>query len=269
MQSLSARIFSLLSAVLLAASFLLRFFSIVHNLSETANIVLYALIAIGLSMITVSAIKENDYLSAFNFNNNKKMSIASYAASAGFFINFVHQCVVIYQSVENGEFKAFSFFVPACLACLSALLSCFYFFTIGMSYSDNGYDFRKLKVLHIVPVLWAIANVLAVMTVAVSPLKDAGKVMKFAMLVCAVAFFYFLAVEIENKKGAKKATVLFSKAFSYLALMFFADRVMLLLSRDVVISDSDSVFSLVVIMIAVFAFFFQKDIIKNSIIKGA
>lgn len=267
MQSLSARVYSLLSSVFFIVALVLRLVMFLADYSTTAGIFFYLFTALGIACIGLEVKNQNNLSKAFEFNNNYHLNLFSYIASLGFFICFVNQCINIFKSVENGVYNMPTYFVPICVICLFALLSCFYFYTVGMSYGDRGYDFRELKLLHFAPIVWSVAFVLSVMTMAISPLREIDSTLKCIVLVFSVVFFYFFASEIVSDKPAKKATVFFSKAFAGLSIMFFVDMVMLLITRNIKPYDNDFILSISLLMISLFVFFFERNITK--IIKGA
>lgn len=118
--------------------------------------------------------------------------------------------------------------------------------------------------MHLAPVFWSGAKILSLMQYAISPLTDIGGVLKYAMLIFAVCFFYCFASEIENDKGAKPSTVFFAREFSYFSMLFFIDSLVMLFSKSLKLTDENIVFSICALFICSFAFFFEKNIVFRS-----
>lgn len=264
MQSLSARIYSLLSIVFFVVGIALRIAVPLLSLSTGINVAFYICACVGAGFIILGAVSENISAKAFEINDKSKLNLIAFATSVGFFIDFVHQAVLIFSTLQGDGYKGFSNLAPPIVASLMAIASSFYFFTIGMSYSDFGYDFRRLKVLHIAPVLWAIANSLGVMTEAISPLKEVNSTVKYVTLIVSVFYFYFFSKEVDNNENAGKIFVMLSRLFSYFALMFFVDRLMLLLTKNANLLDKNSVLGASVLLISLFALFHQRTIKKGA-----
>lgn len=264
MQSLSSRIYSLLAVLFFVISSVLRIVAPLIGVSNGINIAFYVCLAVGGLLIILGAVGEDNANKAFEIENKVDLKVFGYLSAIGFFIDFVHQATRIYSYFQEDGYKSLSIIVPICVACVMALASSFYFFTIGMSYGDFGYDFRKLRVLHIAPMLWAIANALGIMTEAISPLKEVNSTIKYATLVVAVLYYYFFAREIDNESSAKKAFVMFSRMLPYLAVVLFIDRVMLLLTKNADMFDKNSVAGLSILLISLFALFHQRSIKKGA-----
>jgi hypothetical protein len=263
-RSVGAKLYSLFAIIIFFAAVGLRLFMLLCELSKTYAIAYYVMLAFGVMLIAFDSFKNKDYPPAFEFKNNFHLNGFSYLASLGFFVDFVHNCVRLFVSAQDGSYKNLTYFIPICLSCLFALLSCFYFYTIGLSYGDKNYDFRELKVLHIAPLFWSVAQVFSIMQQAISFSRNVDSVVKYAMLVFAVCFAFCFASEIESSKGAKPITLFLARGYSYLSVMFFINRFMLLLSGNANINDDDGIFAVSVLLICAFVFFFEKNIISHK-----
>ena len=241
-----------------------RAFSVIKNLDGAADYIFYALLLCGISIIAYECFKVKGYGKAFGFDNNFHLDVFSFAAALGFFIDFIVQCYRIYQSVDSGAYHLFAYFAPRCLICVSALISSFYFCTAALSFRSSRYDFRRLKVIHLVPVIWAGARILALIEQADTLKNNPNGVLKYAVLTFALCFFYCFASEVERDGGARNVTVFFSRAFSLLGELFFLDMLMLNLAGKTELSSFDSLLSLSLLLIGSFAFFFEKNIISKS-----
>lgn len=264
MQSLSSGIYSVVSILFLITAIVLRFSALLLNSSPRLIIAFYISVVLAVVFIILRTLKENGYSKAFELNKRYHLDLVAYFSCVGFFVDFVHQCVRIYLSIQSGDCKSFAVFSPIVLSCVLSLLSCFYFVTVAMSFKDIGYDFRSLRLLHITPMLWALSNLLSALTEPVSALKEVNSVVKYAVIISSVAYYFFFARETENDGTAKKAIVMLSRIFSALALIFFADRVMLLVTGNAEMLDNGSVFGASILMISFFPLVQQRSI-TNSI----
>lgn len=264
MQSTGAKLYSLFAIISFFAAVGLRLSMLLFDLTKAFGIVYYIMIAAGVILIAVDSFKQKNYAGAFGFKNDFHLNAFSYLASLGFFVNFVYSCVKIFISAQDGSYKSLTYFIPLCLICIFALLSCFYFYTVGLSFGDKNYDFRELKIMHLAPLFWVGAHMLSVMHQAVSISRDINSVIKYAMLISGICFFYCFAGEIQSSGGAKPSTVFLARAYSYLSVMFFIDRLMLLLSGNAAIGDGDGLLAVSVLLICTFVFFFEKNIISHK-----
>lgn len=263
MHGLSARIYSLISVLVFIISSVFRAVVLLFKLSDSLNIAFYFLLAIGGMFAYLGSITKKP-LNTFDFKNKSILNIASYGSAIGFFIDFIMKAISIYSISQNSGYKSFAVFIPLGVACIMALACSFYFFAIGMSYSDFGYDFRKLKLLHIVPIIWAISNALCIMTEAISPLLEVDSVIKYATYVASILYFYFLAREVENMENTKKAYLVASSLFSYFTMMFFVDRALMLLTRNADFWSNSNLTAISIMLISLFALFHQGRIKKGA-----
>jgi hypothetical protein len=259
-QSKRAEFYSSFAIISFFAAIGLRLVMLLFDLSGAFTAIYYLLIVLGIALIAFDSFNQKEYSPAFEFKNNFHLNIFSYLASFGFFVDFVHNCVRMFFSAQDGSYRNLIYFVPVCFTCLFALLSCFYFYTVGLSFGDKNYDFRELKVMHLAPLFWSVTHVLTVMHQAVSVKWDIDAVVKYVMLIFGVCFFFSFASEIESKSAAKASTLFLARSYSSLCIIFFINRLMLLLSSNASISDGDSVFAVSLLLICTFVFFFEKNI---------
>lgn len=264
MQSTGAKLYSLFTIVSFFAAVGLRLSMLLFDLSGVCGIAYYVMIAFGIVLIAVDSFGQKNYAAAFVFKNNFHLNAFSYLASLGFFVNFVHSCVSVFLSAQDGSYNNFTYFIPLCLICFFSLLSCFYYYTVGLSFGDKNYDFRELKVLHLAPLFWTVSQMLTVMQQAISFSRDIDCVIKYTMLIFGVCFFFCFASEIESSAGAKPSTVFLARAYSYLSVIFFIDRLMLLLAGSAEIGDDDGILAVSVLLICTFVFFFEKNIVSHK-----
>lgn len=263
-QSTNSKIYFVFVILSLFASAGLRFSMFLFNASEAINCIYYIVVILGAVMIALNSFRNKSYANAFIFKNDFHLNIFSYVACIGFFADFVYQCVEIFLSVDDGDYKNPIRFIPLCLICFFSLISCFYFYTVGLSFGDKNYDFRELKIMHLAPIFWSGVKILSQMQYAINPLKDIGSMLEYILLIFAVCFFYCFASEIENDKGAKPSTVFFAREFSYFSMLYFIDGIVMLFSKSSSLTDKNVVFSVCALFICSFAFFFEKNIVFRS-----
>lgn len=265
MQTKIAKLFSSLAILLFFASIGLRLAMLLFDLDNIAVVFYYVVVVSGILAVSLESIDTKEYANAFIFKNNFHLNIFAYIASLGFFMDFVHLCIIAFSSIENAEYKQPVFFIPVCLSAFFALMSCFYFYTVGMSFGDKNYDFRELRILHLAPVGWAVSQILSVLQQSISFMTDMDSIIKYLALIFCVLFFYFFAAEIERDSAAKAATLICARALYFISALFLANRLMLFLSHNASVADDDSLLSVSVFLIATFVFFFEKNIISHKV----
>ncbi|MDE6752954.1 MAG: hypothetical protein K2J59_09315, partial [Eubacterium sp.] len=63
----------------------------------------------------------------------------------------VFKCVNCYHYLTEVSEPRLNYFIPICLAALSALLCALYFIMMGISFKTDSYDFKNFKYYHTVP----------------------------------------------------------------------------------------------------------------------
>ena len=240
MQTVSAKIFSLIAMLLFFATVGLRLFMLLFDLSGFTVTIFYCLLSAAVAATAYNALRVKSYSQAFNFKSHFHFDIMSYIGALGFFTDFVNRCVGIYNSIESTEYQSRLYFIVQCVACTAAFLSSLY--------------------------LWSIALILLVMQDAVSFESNIDEILKQILLVCGVCFFYRFASETlaQDNESAGRATVLFGRLYSYIAAVYFIDRLMLLFSQKTAVSDFDGIFSVSALLICTFVFFFERNIVANE-----
>lgn len=270
MQDTNAKKCSFAVAILLIATLVLRAFMLAFSLPNIVSLGFYALAVFCAVLSTLGLKNKSDIPDVFTLKETNRVGAFSFVASVGFFVNFVVQCVDIYKMVDTRKYRNLIHFLPTCAICIFAILSCFYFICIASSLCTKSYDFRRLKVFHIAPLLWSVFYVLSIMSVAIKPLKDIDLMLKYIALIMLVLFLYFLALDVQGNASTSKLTLAFAKLFSIFGFLFFVDRMMSIIVSQAPVVDSDSVLSITIFLISLFAFSFEKEALKNSsFIKGA
>ncbi len=258
MQVLGARLYSLFATIIFFAAAFLRLLMLLFDLSEIV-FAYYLLIFAGVFFIWRKTFSCKEYENAF-FGEKPEMCKMSKIASAGFFIEFVHICVNVYYMFENDGYKNTAYFLPVCIAGFAALLTCYYFYIFSLTYRDNNFDFRNLKLLHLSAIVWCACRLLSLMSQPVSFTTDIDGTIKNIVFVLAICFYCRFSFEIEDNNKTKPSTLFTASAFSYLGSAFFINRIMSSIFSSSVVNWDDNVTALSVVMMGAFAFYFQKSI---------
>ena len=241
----------------------LRFLS-VYYMSYTLAFIYVALAVAAVAGIAFESLKTKEVptATAFEFRNPFHLDVFSYIASAGFFISFLTQCVLLYEAF--GEKRvSLTYILPLIMSGLTALVSSVYFIIIGFSFGNKNYDFREFRLVHIVPMLWAISCIFNLLEVSSGFEKSIDSILKYTMMLMLVCFFYCFAMEVDSGSGAKKTTVLFARLFSYLSVLFFIDRLTLVLTEKEVLFGAENLTAITCALLCGFAFFFEKNILHS------
>ena len=120
MQTVSAKIFSLIAMLLFFATVGLRLFMLLFDLSGFTVTILYCLLSAAVAATAYNALRVKSYSQAFNFKSHFHFDIMSYIGALGFFTDFVNRCVGIYNSIESTEYQSRLYFIVQCVACTAA-----------------------------------------------------------------------------------------------------------------------------------------------------
>lgn len=248
---------SIASSVSLIICIVIRALSCLLNLKAAANYIFYIAVLITVCIVFLRSFKGREY----NSPAELKSELKPYAllCSFGFMIDFINSLFSAVKQTEEAHLNRPQFFALIA-AGVFALLSSLYFIAIYLSCGKSSYDFKKLKLLHFTPLLWAISSILLMIADALSFKNDVFMVLKSAFLIFAALFFYCFLSEIENNGSAKRQTVFISKMFSYFALLIFFSRCFELIGKTAVLSDGETFFALSAFLIGLFPHFYRKQI---------
>ena len=246
----------------LFAAPVIRFFSVFYKNYICAGIYI-ALVAAAIISISYESLKTKRYAKAFEFKNAFHLDVFSYLTSAGMFLSFITQCVMLYSAFSTPK-RSLTVILSTIMSALCALVSSVYFIIVGFSFGDKNYDFREFKLIHIVPMLWALSNVFNLVELSTGFEKSIDSVLKYTTVMILVCFFYCFALETDSDEKAHNTTVLFARLYSYLSILFFTDRLILVLTGNVRLFGAENAFALTGLMICGFTFFFEKNIFNNS-----
>lgn len=264
MQSLGARLYTLLAAIFFISSVVLRFGYILLDWSESVNIVFYVLSLLGIVFTALESLKHRG--TAFDLKQRRHMCFPSYACALGFFVSFVQSCIDIHEYLAGEGYVATSVIVAHCIMCGFALVSCGYFIIVGISFSDSGYDFRRLRLMHLAPIIWSIGAMLGELGKVFSIKNSADEVLRCMALVSLLCFFYFFATEVEGTADIKKITVIFAGISSYICALLFFDRAINAIGN--VTLDYYMGVAVTALMFSIFAYFFKRSIPTDSVFQN-
>ncbi len=261
MQKTSSFYYSLFVIMSLFAAPVIRYCSVFFR-NYICAWVYITLVAAAIISIAYESLKTRRYAEAFIFKNPFHLDVFSYIASAGLFFSFITQCVMLYN-VLTAEKKSINLIITAVMGAVCALVSSGYFIIVGFSFGDKNYDFREFKLIHIVPMLWALSNVFSLVSLSTGFEKSIDSILKYTAIMVLVCFFYCFALEVDSKGKAKSVTVLFARLYSYLSVLFFTDRLILVMTDNVSLISAENAFALTGVMFCGFIFFFEKNIYNN------
>ncbi len=235
------------------------------GITPMLNAVFIALVLIGAVMPAIDSFSVKNYAPAFCNCVNPRLKAFTFVLAAGFFADFINRCVSVYYVIENVRYFVVLGVLVRTVSALFALLSTVYFTFTAMSLGKSRFDFRNLKILHLAPVIWALARLFEALEQAGVDISDAsGSILKYTMLFAALCFFYFFAAEIENSSGAKPLTVMFSNELSFFSLLFVSESVLALIKNGFSDLSYETVLVLTAAAMCVFGFEFRRNIIKNT-----
>lgn len=258
-------LYSLFTIAALIAAPVLRLFS-VFFINYPCAWVYVGLMILSVIAMALETFKTKRYAYPFEFKNQFHLDIFSYIASLGFFVSFVAQCIFFYNTIKAKELTFLIGFTIV-MSAVCAVISCGYFIFIGLSFSGENYDFRNFKFVHVFPMFWALTNVFELYETATGFEKSIDTILMYASAIALVCFFYMFALEVDVNKDAMSFTVFFARVSAYLLLMFFFDRLILVLAGRASVFCTENAFSVSTLLMCGFIFFFEKNIFNNYLNK--
>lgn len=158
------------------------------------------------------------------------LGLFSYLLAGGFFVDFIHQCYNGYDFAEHTAYMSLNVLAPMLLVGVFALLSCFYFFAVGLTYFGKQYDFRCFRWFHFVTVLWALTRLLGILEKMVSVSTDTQTVCEFIYLVFLLMFFFSFITSAVSRRSAGRTVIFFGLAVFMFACLLSVPRLIVLIS---------------------------------------
>lgn len=245
-----------------AAVVVLRLLSVYRGQQETMAYAIYGVLLFGGFLLLWDSFERRPYPALIQLHGHLRLYVLCYIAAAGFFAEFVTYCHLIYQSIENGVYHLPATFAPLCLVGAGALLSSFYCGAVGMSFQTNRYDFRRLRLMPIMPVLWASGHMLQLLTV--NDVLQPHTVLKYAAIAAALLFFFFMVIEMERGVGALWITVFLTRSFYWLAGLYFVDTVIRLTAGKATLLSVDTELTAALLLIGGLALFLHRSSLLNT-----
>ncbi len=270
MRSNGIRLYTFFVIFCISGALIIRFASVLRG-SETLNAVFGVLVLLGIGINTYQGLMtDGAELGEIGrlYGTNFRLDFFAQIAAAGFFIHFISQAVLLFKGVTGRRTEA-HFVVAIAVSAVLSLMCCVYFTVVRMTYSKRNYDFRELYFFHLVPLFWSLSEVFSVIADSGEFDRDTDSLLKYATLIFMTLFFFCFARDMDRGEEIKRTTLLFARLFSYLSMLYFFDRLMLLLFGKVSLSDNDNFLALAGIMICGFVFFFEKDAYNKKSISNS
>ena len=139
-----------------------------------------------------------------------------------------------------------------------ALASSVCFVFVSLSYSRNTeYDFRKLGVLNLAPLLWSISEGLLLL-LGFQQSFDFDSVVFYITVLLSMICLLFFCAEIEKKDGSFVASIVIFRLFGYASIYNFVSAVC---SKD--IFNERFVFSAILLILGVFMICLSDDVVRR------
>lgn len=252
-------------------SFLLFLFcvgaSVIENFvgsSTVLSIIYYIALVLGIMFLALDSFKQKNFAPVFIFKNRFHLNVFAIVVSVGLFVDFVCGVVKAYQTLFDSSYISIPPFVALCISVFMALLSSFYYVLVSSSFGGSNYDFRKMRVLHFAPLLWAISKAFSVLDEVPSILQDDASILKYVVLLLLCCAFFFFAFEVDSTDGARKGTVFSFRAMYYTGIIYSINDLILLLGGAEGQSVFDHLFALTALTICGFMYFCEKNIVYHT-----
>lgn len=150
--------------------------------------------------------------------SSRSLFICGILCGVFMFYDFVHQCINCYTYASKTTYLSMNYFIPMLLLGVFALLSSVYFVILAISFKTKQYDFKQLRLFHIVPFLWSLFGLFVSLTNYNDKLYAEETFLKYAVLIFALLFFFSFMGVVE--KGRKMLNMLAFFGLSYGCLAF-------------------------------------------------
>lgn len=228
------------------------------------NVLFALIVGVALAVITWDSFNNKNYAAAVDTKNNFHLDIFSYVASGGFFVSFITQCILFFGALMAHRMNP-TYILPIVMSGIGAIVSSVYFIIIGFTFGDRNYDFREFKLIHVIPILWSVSCVFNLIEVSSGFEKDVDSILKYLMMILLAGFFYTFASEVDSNGKTKAATIALARAYSYITVLYFFDRMILVLSGKAALLSAENAVAVTCLMICSFTFFFEKNILSKSV----
>ena len=239
-QSISPDISVIIMCIALLVACPVRIFQMVKNMdtatgffmdySHTTITVLYAVLAVAAVLIlALSFLSARIPAAIAPAGRRIPLGIASFLFSAGLFYDAIKNYIPSEEAsatiVQNAKTVSLLSHAHAVLA----LLSCCYFLVFAISYISGSSFHKKLKILSLAPLAWAVVGVLERITVIISIMRISELFLELCALVFLMTFFLSFAriVSDVNGKESMWSTIACGIVSAMAILSYSIPRVML------------------------------------------
>ena len=239
-QSISPDISVILMCIALLVACPVRIFQMVKNMDAATGFfmdyshititVLYAVLAVAAVLIlALSFLSARIPAAIAPAGRRIPLGIASFLFSAGLFYDAIKNYIPAEEEsatiIQNTNTVTLLSHAHAILA----LLACCYFLVFAISYISGSSFHKKLKILSLAPLAWAVIGVLERITVIISIMRISELFLELCALVCLMTFFLSFArvVSDVNGKDSMWSTIACGIVSAMLILSYSIPRVML------------------------------------------
>ncbi|MCR5207603.1 MAG: hypothetical protein K6C14_03900 [Eubacterium sp.] len=243
------------------AATVIRAVCVFSDAEPLSDIVFVISLAVFGALTAVPCFYKKSYAPAFSMPKSKAFGFLSYGLSFGLFADFINRCVSAAQLLSDSAVFSTSLVIRVVTA-LSALISSVYFIVIGLSLSGSRYDFKSLKLIHIMPILWAGFCIM-------EGFENAGanginSLLKYVMLSISLMFFYYSAREIDSEDGAMRISLVSSRLLTFTSFLYFADTFFMSIKEKTLYGGFESTLALTALFMLLYSFAFERNIIINT-----
>lgn len=274
MQNKTAKIPLILSTVAAGVAVFLRFRQLLFFTDNSTGFVvpegevysywIYGLIFCSAVLCLVFAFRSKCTAQGIAPKSQGKVAAFAFLNAAAFFIDFVLQAYDCFSYVENTVYLERNELAIMILVGAFALLSSFYYITVGMTLRGSQYDFRSFKLFHFVPVLWAVTRLLDILVEMVNVSMGTETVVEFIYLVFLLMFYFSFITAAVSERNAGRGIVFFALVTFMLSLILDLPGIVTsLIGRQSELSDA--VFSRITDLICgLFAASFAGNLLRRS-----
>ena len=157
---------------------------------------------------------------ALSPRKNSSSKLFMLLSGAALFYDFVRQCLNVYNYFSKNSYVKWNYIIPLALFGLLALASALYFAALAFLSGSSGYDFKRVHILHYLPLFWAVFGLLTSLTV-LEDLRDVQQaVYKTAALIFATLFFAAYAAAFSQPRLYKRMVPGFGLSYSFAAAIY-------------------------------------------------
>lgn len=193
--------------------------------NRAGTIVLFFTSCLVLILLIPFLLKNKAIQNPFYKTKSRLLFVVSVAAGTAMFYDFVFKCVNCYKYAAAVSQPRLNYFIPVCLAAMSALLCALYFIMMGVSFKTDRYDFKSFKYYHLVPLFWNLFVLFSMLTDYDDGIYAEEKILHYIVLVFGMLFFAKLIGCINSDYKKLKSLCFSGFAYGALCLILSAPRI--------------------------------------------